>query len=56
MPTIVSNLLLRQLAAFPSQAEAIIYARQKLAEGMRGVNIVLCAGLYHVNAPVRPFF
>ena len=56
MPTIISNMLLRKLAAFPSQAEAIAYARQKLAEGVRGVNVVPSAGEYQVNVPVRLFF
>ncbi|TCP10656.1 hypothetical protein EV683_1204 [Crenobacter luteus] len=56
MPTIISNVLLRKLVAFPSQAEAIAYARQKLAEGARGVNVAPHAGEYQVNIPVRLFF
>lgn len=56
MPTIVSNLMLRKLAEFPSQLEAVAYARQKLAEGMRGVNVVPAGSKFQVNMPIRLLF
>jgi hypothetical protein len=56
MPTIISNLLLHKLASFPNEAEAIAYARQKLAEGISGVNIVPSRTGYEVNRPVHFLF
>lgn len=56
MPTIISNILLRKLASFPKEAEAIAYARQKLAEGISGVNIVPSRSGFEVNRPVRILF
>ncbi|CUA82106.1 hypothetical protein Ga0061063_0961 [Gulbenkiania indica] len=56
MPTIISNLLLRKLASFPNKSEAIAYARQKLAEGVSGVNVVPRGSVYEVNRPVRVLF
>ncbi|MDC7707744.1 hypothetical protein [Vogesella indigofera] len=56
MPTIISNVMLRRLAAFPTHQEAITYARQKLAEGVSSVNIVPCRSGFEVNRPVRILF
>ena len=56
MPTIISNVLLRRLAAFPTHQEAVTYARQKLAEGIAGVNIVPRGSVFEVNHPVRILF
>ena len=56
MPTIITNMLLRKLAAFPNESEAIAYARQKLAEGISGVNIVQSRSGFEVNRPVRILF
>lgn len=56
MPTIIANVLLRRLAAFPTHQEAITYARQKLAEGIPGVNIVPTGSGYEVNRPVHFLF
>lgn len=53
MPTIITNVLLRRLAAFPSKEEAVTYARQKLAEGISGLNIIPRGSVYEVNRTVR---
>lgn len=56
MPTIITNILLRKLAAFPNESEAVTYARQKLAEGVAGVNVVPRGAVFEVNRPVRLLF
>ena len=34
------NFIPRRLAVFPTEREAMLYARQKLAEGLKLVNVV----------------